>query len=482
MSHKMKSIPFLFGMAFLVSGILLGGCRRGARFSDTPQPLPTTSSGASGNASGVSGSPGLVLFQDDFQDGQPQEWRAASPWIVHQAGSDYWFTTTGAGAAWVTQGLTWEEYAFQASVRVDTGSLLLNVNTTSLGRYMVHFHPSGVYLLKDQPIGTISILAQTGPISTSAWHEIEFDTQAGHLQLWVDRALWIDTVDPTNPITVGTIGVSSLDGSQAQVDNILVTRLTAPLQTAVIEAPPVSSAEVPPDVIPQEMSSLPADDLSETEAPQQDDPAPDQAGLPELHASRVSIVPASPIQGDEITVAVSIFNGGEASAGGFNVQWWPEGPAFVGCSWDAGSLPAGETVDLVCSYPGYPQAGSFQWETAVDPDNEVIESDDTNNWTAGEIVVQPPAVSLKDPVNCRAESWTQDSITLRWGAVSDQNREGFRIFQAGASVEGEVGPQTLTFTIENLTAGVEYHFDVRAYNAAGESSPEVCSVTMTLNP
>jgi hypothetical protein len=33
--------------------------------------------------------------------------------------------------------------------------------------------------------------------------------------------------------------------------------------------------------------------------------------------------------------------------------------------------------------------------------------------------------------------------------------------------------------LTNLRAGVQYHFDVRAYNAAGESRVDACNVDVT---
>jgi len=114
-----------------------------------------------------------------------------------------------------------------------------------------------------------------------------------------------------------------------------------------------------------------------------------EAGDPELHISGVEINPSSPVTGQEVTVTVTIYNGGDGNAGGFNVMWQPQA-SFIGCSWDVTGLVAGGGDTLTCTYQGYPFAALHLWRAEIDVDNEVFESIETNNTMQGEVKVNDP--------------------------------------------------------------------------------------------
>jgi hypothetical protein len=140
---------------------------------------------------------------------------------------------------------------------------------------------------------------------------------------------------------------------------------------------------------------------------------------------------------------------------------------------------------MVCDYQGYPTPGAFNWVASVDPDNEVPESEDGNNSQSNEILVVPALQQEPPPapIGCTVSSWTIDSVTLAWDfAGNEENIDGFGIYQGVTSAEKWVGPSARSATIGNLEQGVQYHFDVRAYNAVGESAVDVCFVDVTPNP
>jgi len=476
---KEKRTPPFLSLISLLLILSLGACRLGQRVRDRS---------ASGEDEVIPGASGPILFQDDFQDGEAQEWRTNNAvWYVQQEGDFYHFGTSEQGGAWLPQGSSWQDYGFRASTLLNSGGLALSFNLTQQGRYLVLLHTGGVYLVKEQPMDNFITLAQTGPMGSGAWHSVAIGTENGHIQVYVDRVLWIDYTDSA-PLTQGTIAVSSMEDSQVAVDNILVVRLSAPLPVAVVQAPPTVEGQAAVELAPEDLSGLqvaevePETDESVVEEPDQPDDGP--GDLPELHIASITMLPQPLTQGQPMTVAVTVFNGGEADAGAFNVRWYPEGANFVGCSWDVPNLPAGQGVDEVCTYQGYPNAGTFNWGVSADADNEITESNEGNNDQSGDIVVgdleanEPP----EEPSNCQSTGWSMTSVTLGWRASDDSSREGFRIYQGTTSVEGTVGPQDLSFKVENLTTGVQYHFDVRAFNAAGESAADVCFVDVTLNP
>jgi hypothetical protein len=65
--------------------------------------------------------------------------------------------------------------------------------------------------LKEQPAGNVTLLAQTGPFAMNAGHSVAVANQSGHLQVYVDRVLWMDVTDSA-PLANGTVGFSAVDG------------------------------------------------------------------------------------------------------------------------------------------------------------------------------------------------------------------------------------------------------------------------------
>ena len=96
----------------------------------------------------------------------------------------------------------------------------------------------------------------------------------------------------------------------------------------------------------------------------------------------------------------------------------------------------------------------------------------------GEVQHAPPA-----PTGCRAQPSGVGKIQLMWDYESfipvNRAPSGFRVYQ-GDSVETSVATNVKTVIIPNLQRGVQYHFDVRAYNSVGESAANACAVDITV--
>jgi hypothetical protein len=477
--------------------LCLASCRLGQRAQNSAPAAPAAPAPV-GNipAIDVPGVSGFVLFQDDFSDGRADEWTISSAWNVQQTNNVYYLTTSGFGGAWLPQGQNWENYIFRAGVRINAGNLSMNVNVTQSGRYVLNMRSDGLYLLKEYPVGSYALLAQTGPFTMSVPHAVAFASQNGRLQVYVDRILWMDYTD-TAPLTRGTIAVAAQDGSHVAVGNVLVLGLSSMLPSGVVQAPPPVVDEPPAEVLaPVDGGGLsiagvePEPEVDEQsvdgEPPADEEPPADggpPSGQPDLVLERITMQPSSPEQGQPMVVAVTVSNAGTAQAGAFNIRWNPEGANFVGCSWDIFGLPPGEMIDMVCDYQGYPNMGAYNWGVTADADGEVDESNEGNNSQSGEIIVTPGLIQEIPPApeNCRAESWTTDSVTIAWDFWgNEENIQRFNIYQGTSSLEGWAGPATRNTTIVNLEQGVQYHFDVRAINDAGESPTDSCSIDVTL--
>jgi hypothetical protein len=261
-------------LVLLVLGSLTGcgARRRAAQATATAMAQPP---GAAAPAVSAPVTTGVILFQDDFQDGQPDDWQITTGWNVQQEGDAYYFGSSVEGGAWVSGGGSWGDYEFQSTVRVTAGGVALSYRLTQEGQYLLHLREDGLYLTKEYPKGNYTALTQTAAPSLNTWHQMSVAGYGGHLQVYVDRALQLDYTDPS-PLLQGTIAVATLEGYQAAVDNVLVTRLTAALPTAMPMA-------LPPTVAPQ-VAPLPEEaGLSLEEVPPPEEgapPPPPVAGLP----------------------------------------------------------------------------------------------------------------------------------------------------------------------------------------------------------
>jgi hypothetical protein len=171
-------MPFQPMLAIVLSAILMLACGETAPEPLAPIPLAPTQLAAAPQVQ-----TGTVLFQDDFQDGQPQEWGSSGAWTVEQEGSVYTFFAPAKGGAWVTSGGGWKDYTFQADAYVESGSLVMNIHQSKQGRYSLRAGTDGVYLLKEQPAGTYTVIAEAGPISANAWHRVSLASLNGRIQV-----------------------------------------------------------------------------------------------------------------------------------------------------------------------------------------------------------------------------------------------------------------------------------------------------------
>jgi hypothetical protein len=369
--------------AFLAICALILACSRSSETSQPPSTISQPSSSTSQPPSSDSGQAqsGNVLFQDDFQDGQPQEWKINSGWNVEQSGDTYLFGSSVQGGAWVTEGGGWQDYTFETDARVDTGNLLLSINLSKDGRYALRLGTDGVYLLREQPADSYDVIVSAGPISGGDWHHISLASQAGRLQVWVDRVLWFDTTD-TAPILKGTISVGSLDGSRVFVDNVLVTKNQSTLPAGVVQAPPpLNNAPSEAEIVEEQGSSSSSGDVETVEEPTS--PPSVGGGQPDLVVSEVTFNPSIAIQGQPFTTNYLIENRGDAEAGAFTFRLHFHASAGIAdCNMDVTSLAPGLSTWGGCVRTINGNTGNYPVEATVDLENEIPESDEGNNQTA----------------------------------------------------------------------------------------------------
>jgi len=432
--------PYKYLAAFFVIALVMIACAIGGQSAQSPESgspagqqataLPEETQGVNQAVNPLQVYDDGILFEDDFQDGQPDNWKISSAWNVHQAGDIYNFGAASKGGAWVPAGYNWSDYTFETDAVVQDGSLILSFDFTNSGRYMLHLREDGLFLVKEQPAGDFNVLAHTGPVQSGQWHRIAVNTKDGRIQVLVDGDMWIDISDG-QPLATGTIALSILDGSQASVDNVLVSQLSEPLEDARIVAPPpiadsgavedeleeisvVIPIEIiepvagpvlaPPQEAPEEQDAPPPVEVpsQEEEPPAQvvpeEDEEPPPAVVPveqdqvESDLSIVKVeIPPSVNQSAPFSVGVTIHNAGPDAAVPYTLVWYPEGLAYIGCSWDIyNHLPGTENRRTVtCQFPGYPSAGTFTWIVQADPEGAANDFALGGNERTGMIIVRP---------------------------------------------------------------------------------------------
>lgn len=512
MNNKIAFTRVLFLIALVVvSALLASACNRPAEATVLPtnteepthepaaeppvnQPVIVVPSEAVGVAMTLTnpGDSGVFLFMDDFQDGATEDWETTGAWYIVQSGDLYIFGATGQGGAWVPSGHNWSNYYFHAGVRIDSGALFLSVNLTQEGRYLLRLDPEAVYLFKEQPAENFVQLAQTGPLSTGVGHSVVIATQNGHIQVYVNEQLWIDYTD-TAPITTGTIGVSSLEGSRVGVDNIYVLQISGNLPAGSVVAPAVTVAEpITVEEVAAEAAELPIADVEPEEEPEV---VVEEGALPDLVADGVIFTPAPVVQGQPFQVVFYVSNFGNAPAGAFTARLHFHAATGVpDCNADFPVMQPGETQVAFCNQVTNANPGTSPTEYTVDIEGEIEESDETNNLqtptfevvaggaeNGGEDNPEDGGGTLASPINCTAEATSPFAVAVSWNVPGDLTDQlGFRVYQAVESLESEVAePDTRGVIIDNLAPNTQYHFDVRAYNAEIESARDACFVDVT---
>lgn len=86
------------------------------------------------------------------------------------------------------------------------------------------------------------------------------------------------------------------------------------------------------------------------------------------------------------------------------------------------------------------------------------------------------------PVSLTASNVTANTVTLSWGASTDNvGVTGYKVYN-GNSLVGSVPGSTLSYTVTGLTPSTAYSFNVKAVDAAGNQSPASNSATVTTGP
>ncbi len=85
-----------------------------------------------------------VLFQDNFEDGNANEWQLDAGWEIEEEDGNY--VLSGSGHTWATLNAehNWTDYSFKIKVKLIEGNVHLNYRVSDSGRYFIGFHAGGL--------------------------------------------------------------------------------------------------------------------------------------------------------------------------------------------------------------------------------------------------------------------------------------------------------------------------------------------------
>lgn len=164
----------------------------------------------------------VILYQEDFENGQAQGWDLESGWQVVQDGDNG--VLAGEGHHWARPDVTFgSDFRLQSRIKLLRGDIHLVYRLNNTGRYFIGFHQGGSYLSKQYWPDTFvdGLAGSDTPHSLAAWHQVEIAGQGASLRFLVDGAVEWEYTD-ADPLLNGSFAFETLDGSVAYVDDILV--------------------------------------------------------------------------------------------------------------------------------------------------------------------------------------------------------------------------------------------------------------------
>ncbi len=186
-----------------------------------------------GNPNGCPVSQEMVLFEDDFEDGDADGWRLDPTWAVEQEDGNYVLSGSGHTWAGLAEERNWTDYSFEVRVKLIEGAVHLNYRLSGNGRYFIGFGEDGLSLSKSvlrdppPPLGEdgwehFPLTSIEGQFDLNAWHTVKIAGTGARIRIYVDGELQIDYTDSDNPHLVGSIAFETLDDSHVHFDDVEV--------------------------------------------------------------------------------------------------------------------------------------------------------------------------------------------------------------------------------------------------------------------
>ena len=160
----------------------------------------------------------ILLFEENFDDGQARDWELEEGWIVTEG------MLKGVGQSWARPLVeSWQNFRLEFRLNLQHGCIHLVYRLNNKGRYFIGFHEHGSYLSKQYwPETFIDLLQrEVEPRDLDRWYEIEIIGSGSNLRFLVNGELEWEFTDP-NPLNGGTFAFETLEDSAVYIDDIHV--------------------------------------------------------------------------------------------------------------------------------------------------------------------------------------------------------------------------------------------------------------------
>jgi hypothetical protein len=184
----------------------------------------------------VSAASTLILFQDDFDDGNADGWTVLSgswnvvngEYICQLSGRDVRGTSEAGEDAWA-------DYTVEVDIKIVDGiDAGVDVRRSEDSHYSVNLRRSGTPSSPDLRLwkydeGQSTLLVDIPlDLRANTWYSVRISLVGANIQVFIDDSQVINYTDSSSPITHGKIGLvgwtGSWDTSIVHFDNVLVTR------------------------------------------------------------------------------------------------------------------------------------------------------------------------------------------------------------------------------------------------------------------
>jgi photosystem II stability/assembly factor-like uncharacterized protein/predicted secreted protein len=162
-------------------------------------------------------------FEDDFEDGNADEWNLEDGWLVIQENGNY--VLQGIGHKWANAGSRdWIDYTFESKIKLIQGGVHVNSRVGPEGRYFLGFNEDGLYLKKqfNQWGEFDDLVDHEEHHNFDQWYDLKVEIEEGDIKIYVDGIMKIEYTDP-DPLLNGAIAFETLDDSHVYVDDVYVT-------------------------------------------------------------------------------------------------------------------------------------------------------------------------------------------------------------------------------------------------------------------
>ncbi len=171
-------------------------------------------------------------FNDDFTDGNADNWELDSGWSVAKDDTNY--VLQGTGHKFARAGSEgWSDYTFESRVKLVEGGLHVNFRLKNTERYFVGLFEGSMNLVRmltenNAPVHT-NVAEAEYRFDKNVWYTIKIVGKGSNIKVYVNDELKIDYTDDT-PVLNGRIGFESVglnpetaENSRIYVDDVHVT-------------------------------------------------------------------------------------------------------------------------------------------------------------------------------------------------------------------------------------------------------------------